>query len=99
MGEAFMPPLLWIASIYAIMSIVTFAAYGLDKHQAERGKRRISERTLHLLELMGGWPGAAVGQGFFRHKRRKFSYMVVFISIVFLHVMVWVGWSWMVWRS
>ena len=87
-----MPPLLWIASIYIVMSVMTLAAYGFDKHRAERGTRRISERTLHLLELFGGWPGAALGQVVFRHKRRKFSYMAVFVGIVVLHLAAWVGW-------
>lgn len=73
-----------------IVSLVTFIAYGIDKHQAIIGKRRISEHTLHLLELFGGWPGAAVGQQLFRHKRRKFSYMVMFVGIVILHVAAWI---------
>ena len=92
-----MPTLLWIASVYGVMSIVTLAAYGIDKHQAERGNRRIRERTLHLLELAGGWPGAAVGQIFFRHKWRKFSYMVVFGFIVMVHVAAWIGVYHMAW--
>jgi len=90
-----MTPLLWIAGIYAIVSLVTIVAYGIDKQQAILGEGRISERTLHLLELFGGWPGAIVGQGLFRHKRCKFSYMVVFVGIVFLHVAVWVGCIWL----
>lgn len=79
----------WIAGIYLVMSVVTFVAYGVDKRRAVRGKWRIAEGTLHLLELCGGWPGAAVGQIVFRHKRRKLSYMLVFAMIVALHVGAW----------
>ena len=61
-----MPILLWIATLYTAASLTTAAAYGIDKHQATHGRRRISERTLHLLELAGGWPGAAVAQVIFR---------------------------------
>lgn len=86
-----MRPLLWITSIYAVVSLVTFVAYGIDKHRAKVGRWRISERTLHLLELAGGWPGAVAGQALFRHKRRKFSYMAVFVGIIALHVAAWVG--------
>ena len=85
-----MSPLLWIASLYAVVSFVTFVAYGIDKRQAALGRSRISERTLHLLELFCGWPGAAVGQVVFGHKRRKAAYMVVFVGIVVLHLAAWV---------
>ncbi len=77
---------------YALASIVTFAAYGFDKRRAVHGGRRVRERTLHLLELLGGWPGAIAGQMFFHHKRRKLTYMLVFLGIVGLHVLVWITW-------
>jgi len=83
---------LWIIGGYAVVSLVTFAAYGLDKRRAIRGRRRIPERTLHLLELLGGWPGALAGQTLFRHKRRKLSYMAVFAVIVVLHAAAWTAW-------
>jgi len=91
--------LIWIASVYAVVSIITFAAYGIDKHKARCGQRRISECTLHLLELAGGWPGAAAGQIVFRHKRGKFTYMLVFVGVVAVHVAVWAGCFWMGWLS
>ena len=82
--------LLSIAAIYALVSVITFAAYGIDKRRAVHGKRRIRERTLHLLELAGGWPGAIAGQLLFRHKLRKFRYMIVFVAIGALHVAAWI---------
>ena len=88
-----MSPLLWIASLYAAMSLIAFAAYGIDKRRATQGRNRISERTLHVLELLCGWPGAAAGQLVFRHKLRKAGYMVVFVGIVALHFAAWVWWA------
>lgn len=41
---------------------------------AERGRWRTPENTLHVAELLGGWPGALVAQQLFRHKTRKISY-------------------------
>jgi len=55
----------------------------------------VSERTLHLFELAGGWPGALIGQQLFRHKRSKGSYMRVFWVIVLLHAG---GWAWWLFR-
>jgi|GEM_PF-958297 len=71
-----------------VMSGVTFAAYGWDKHQAVAGGRRVPERTLHILAFMGGWPGAWMGQKRFRHKTKKLSFLIVFWCIVLLHLAV-----------
>jgi uncharacterized membrane protein YsdA (DUF1294 family) len=67
------------------ISFLTFLAYRADKRRAELNEWRISERTLHLLELLGGWPGAFVAQRYFRHKTAKDSYQFVFWSIVIFH--------------
>ncbi|TVS00496.1 MAG: DUF1294 domain-containing protein [Phycisphaerales bacterium] len=71
---------------YGVASLVTIALYAHDKRSARKGRWRVSERTLHRWELLGGWPGALVGQRLFKHKRRKQSYRRVFWMIVFLHV-------------
>ena len=88
--------MMWVACGYAAVSFVTFVVYGIDKRRAIRGRRRVPERTLHLLELLGGWPGAILGQALFRHKRRKLSYMAVFAMIVAVHV---AGWAFYFWRQ
>ena len=45
-------------------------------------------RTLHLLALLGGWPGAILGQRQFRHKTRKVAFLIVFWAVAVLHVAV-----------
>ena len=79
------------AVVYTLMSLLTFGLYALDKRAARRGKRRTPEATLHLFELLGGWPGALVAQQVVKHKRRKRGYMAVFVAIVALHFIVWLG--------
>ncbi len=81
--------------VYAVASVITFFVYGIDKRAARRGRRRTPEATLHLLELLGGFPGAMVAQRVFRHKRGKVSYLIVFWLIVGLHVAGWAGWFWL----
>jgi uncharacterized membrane protein YsdA (DUF1294 family) len=81
-----------VLGAYLVASAITFAAYGLDKRAAIRQASRTRERTLHLMELAGGWPGALVAQAVFRHKRRKTGYMVVCWGIAILHVAGWVAW-------
>jgi uncharacterized membrane protein YsdA (DUF1294 family) len=73
-------------SLVAVMSLVCFITYGVDKRQAVRGGRRVSERTLHLMELLGGWPGALLAQRHFRHKTQKAPFRLVFWLLVALHL-------------
>ena len=68
------------------MSVACFVAYGWDKRQATNGGRRVSERTLHLMAFLGGWPGAMLGQRQYRHKTQKMSFRIVFWIVVVLHV-------------
>ncbi|MBL8421498.1 MAG: DUF1294 domain-containing protein, partial [Dechloromonas sp.] len=46
---------------------------------------RTAESTLHLLSLVGGWPGALVAQNRLRHKSRKASFLVAFWATVMLN--------------
>ena len=75
---------------YLVMSLVTFLAYAIDKTKAHKNQWRTQESTLHLLELLGGWPGALISQKVIRHKNKKLSFQVVFWLIVLLHLTVWI---------
>lgn len=77
----------WIAAWYGAASLVAFAAYGFDKLAARRGSPRVPERTLHLVDVVGGWPGAIVAQQWFRHKTRKRSFRRVFWAGVAVNVL------------
>lgn len=67
-----------LLAYYAILSAVTFLAYGFDKDAAQRGDWRTAENTLHLLALFGGWPGGLIARHRFRHKTRKEPFRTVF---------------------
>jgi uncharacterized membrane protein YsdA (DUF1294 family) len=85
-----MHPLVIAATVYGAMSVVAFQAYLVDKRAATLGRRRIPETTLHLLELLGGWPGALLAQRVIRHKNAKVGYQVVFWLIGMAHVAGWI---------
>jgi uncharacterized membrane protein YsdA (DUF1294 family) len=57
-----------------------FSAMALDKSRARRGRRRIPERTLHLVSLAGGWPGVALAMLVVRHKTRKPRFIAWFLA-------------------
>lgn len=67
-----------LLSYYLVWSLVTFIVYGIDKSAARRNAWRVSEPSLHLLSLLGGWPGALLGQKVFHHKTKKLGFRLVF---------------------
>ena len=75
--------LLFLIFHLASINLVTFVAYGVDKHAAQRGQWRIPENNLHTLEFLGGWAGALFGQSLFHHKSKKRSYQAFFWAMMF----------------
>ncbi len=64
--------------VYVVASLAAFLLYALDKVAAMNGRWRTTESTLWLVGLAGGWPGALLAQGLFRHKSRKLAFLVPF---------------------
>lgn len=88
LGEQFRPGLSWELYFLAVtvMSPLAFVAYGWDKWRAKRDASRISEKTLHFMAAFGGWPGAVLGQTWFRHKTVKPVFRTILIAISLTHV-------------
>jgi uncharacterized membrane protein YsdA (DUF1294 family) len=55
----------------AVMSAAAFLLFAWDKRSALRGRRRVRERTLLRLCLLGGAPGGLAAMHLCRHKTRK----------------------------
>ncbi|NIJ76371.1 uncharacterized membrane protein YsdA (DUF1294 family) [Xanthomonas campestris] len=75
-----------LAFWYAAASILAMLAYRLDKSAAQRGRQRTPEATLHLIALLGGWPGALLAQALFRHKSNKAAFQLRFWITVVVNV-------------
>ena len=77
-----------VAIVYGTASLLTFIGYWEDKRRARKDLRRIPESSLHLGELLGGWPGAFVARSLFRHKTQKRCFRLVYALIVTSHLYV-----------
>ena len=88
--------LLITLGIYAVMSFFAFFAVMRDKRIAQRNARRlkaisrIPERTLHMLELLGGVIGSFIAQRVFRHKVQQRAYQNIFWGIFAIHILAWI---------
>lgn len=81
-----------VAGLYTAASLLAFAAYARDKSAARGGHWGAVERTLRLIALRGGWPGALLAQRVLRHKSSKTSFSSVFWVTVAANcgVLLWV---------
>jgi uncharacterized membrane protein YsdA (DUF1294 family) len=94
-AAAFVPLLraglpVWVPIIYAAASVVAFIMYAADKRAARLGQWRVSETTLQVLAVVGGWPGALLAQQVLRHKTRKASFQNAFWSVVLVNIFAFV---------
>ncbi|MBR2299945.1 MAG: DUF1294 domain-containing protein [Alphaproteobacteria bacterium] len=70
------------------INLMTMAAYGADKRAAKTKAWRVPEIQLHLLELLGGSPGAFVAQKLFHHKTKKKSFQLSFVFVLAIQLVV-----------
>ena len=69
---------------FAVVNIIAFFMYGIDKRKAKRTKWRIPEATLLGVAVIGGSIGAWLGMKVWHHKtmHNKFKYGIPAIIIV-----------------
>ena len=87
-----MPPLAAALLIYlAAVNVIAFAVYGADKRRAKKERRRVPEKTLFLLALIGGSVGAWAGMYTFRHKTRHWYFVwgIPAILVIQIALAVW----------
>ena len=67
-----------------VMSVIAFVVCGVDKFAAQHQKRRVSEKMLFLLSLLGGSIGMYLGMFTFRHKTKHWYFVVGIPAIILL---------------
>jgi uncharacterized membrane protein YsdA (DUF1294 family) len=74
-------------------SVVALLAFGYDKWRAGRSGQRVSEFTLVLFGVLGGWPGGLLGMNLFRHKTAKWTFKLKYAhALIPFAAEVWAWW-------
>ena len=90
-----MMTVMWIVLVVVfVMSVIAFAAFGLDKYKAKTDRWRTKEKTLFLFAILGGGIGAFLGMQVFRHKTRHTQFVVgipliMIIQLILIAFVVW----------
>ena len=79
---------LYIILYLIFINLITFLAMYIDKKKAENGGWRIKETTLFMLALIGGEIGGIVGMYKFRHKTKKYKFVIGFPIIIIIHILI-----------
>ena len=80
----------YLYAILTLFNVFAFALYGYDKLQSTRsskGARRVPEKRLLTVALIGGSLGAMLGMRLFRHKIKKRSFLIKFFIVLLLQVL------------
>jgi len=84
-----------ITIYFVFINLLSGFIFAYDKNAAIRGRRRIPERTLHILELLGGVFANLLLMYTLHHKNRKFSYwawtwmiMIGWLSVTYVFYLV-----------
>jgi len=77
----------WYATlgIALLPSLLAYLLYADDKGRSRAKTWRVSEKNLHWVSMLGGWPGAYLAQRRYRHKTAKVGFQFTFWATVVLH--------------
>lgn len=82
--------LLWCLGL----SVLGFLLMGYDKLQAKRGRRRVPEKSLFSVALLGGAAGAVLGMYLFHHKTRHWYFKWGLPAILLFQLgLLWFRWE------
>ena len=72
--------------VLLIINLWVFTLFWLDKRAAEKGSRRLSERFLLTLSVLGGSIGALLASQLFRHKTKKQPFRTLLIAALPINI-------------
>lgn len=92
----------WLAIWLLVINLVTFFVFGFDKLKARykekhESTRRVPERTLFLLAVLGGSVGALLGMKVWHHKTLHRTFTIGIPVILALQLLIPAG-LWLYWN-
>jgi uncharacterized membrane protein YsdA (DUF1294 family) len=69
-------------------NLLGFVIMGMDKKKARNNQRRIPERTLWGIAILGGAIGSYLGMNVFRHKTKHTSFNVGMPLLIVINVIL-----------
>ncbi|MCT7941011.1 DUF1294 domain-containing protein [Shewanella holmiensis] len=92
----------WVISLFIGINLLSFIITWYDKRiatqnqtSAQTQRNRISEKTLYLYALIGGWPAAIIAQQYFRHKTQKNAFKYRFWLSIVINIVLTLGISYL----
>jgi uncharacterized membrane protein YsdA (DUF1294 family) len=67
----------FLAVLYILLNIFSFSMYAYDKLAAKSGWRRISEKSLLTISILGGCFGGTLAMYLLRHKTQHTRFILV----------------------
>ncbi|NLF80190.1 MAG: DUF1294 domain-containing protein [Clostridia bacterium] len=83
-----MRPWLWLAGYLLAINIAALILFAVDKTRARQHGRRIPERTLLLMAVLGGSAGALAGSRLYRHKTKKPKFRIGLPLLLLLQLLI-----------
>ena len=69
--------IIYYVAFLALISLIAFISYGVDKRKSKKNQWRTPEKVLLGLGFFGGAIGAIAGMELFRHKTKHWYFWVV----------------------
>lgn len=80
--------ILVIVGYLALINVVAFTLFGIDKFKAKHNMWRIPEKVLFSSAFLGGGIGALLGMNVFRHKTQHLSFKVIIPLAIVCNVLM-----------
>ena len=92
----------WLGIWLVLFNLAAFFVFGFDKFKAKykethENARRVRERTLFLLAILGGSVGALLGMKVWRHKTLHKTFRIGIPLILALQILIPAG-LWLYWN-
>ena len=76
------------AALLVVMNTISFVLMGHDKRSAQKGKWRVSEKTLFLAAACFGGLGGVLGMKVFHHKTKHWYFRVFFPTMLAAQIVI-----------